>query len=130
MLISQVSFQRCVRLCNSSSSGWHLSFFSGLFIFCTITLLINWSTSELNGQLNPTTCLGDTDCWIQQSVSPKQVVGFSCPFNSEVDQLISKVIVQKMKSPEKNDKCHPEEDELHSRTQRWKLTWEINILSC
>ena len=59
----------------------------------TITLFINWSTSELNRQLNPTTCLGDTDCWIQQSVSPKQVVGFSCLFNSEVDQLINKVIV-------------------------------------
>ena len=36
----------------------------------TITLLINWSTSELNRQLNPTTCLGDTDCWIQQVTAP------------------------------------------------------------
>ena len=30
-------------------------------------------------------------------MSPKQVVGFSCLFNSEVDQLISKVIVSDMK---------------------------------
>ena len=29
-------------------------------------------------------------CWIQQSVSPKQVVGFTCVFNSGVDQLIRK----------------------------------------
>ena len=41
---------------------------------CTITLLINWSTSELNRQLNPTTCLGDTDCWIQQVTAPTLVV--------------------------------------------------------
>ena len=40
----------------------------------TITLLIAWSTSELNGQLNPTTCLGDTDCWIQQVTAPTLVV--------------------------------------------------------
>ena len=31
----------------------------------TTTLLINWSISKLNRQLNPTTCLGDTDCWIK-----------------------------------------------------------------
>ena len=37
--------------------------------------------------------VGAVTCWIQQSVSPKQVVGFSCLFNSEVDQLISKVII-------------------------------------
>ena len=40
-----------------------------------------------------TTRVGAVTCWIQQSVSPKQVVGFSCLFNSEVDQLINKVIV-------------------------------------
>ena len=40
----------------------------------TIDLLINWSTSELNRQLNPTTCLGDTDCWIQQVTAPTLVV--------------------------------------------------------
>ena len=40
-----------------------------------------------------TTRVGAVTCWIQQSVSLKQVVGFSCLFNSEVDQLISKVIV-------------------------------------
>ena len=40
-----------------------------------------------------TTRVGAVTCWIQQSVSPKQVVGFSCLFNSEVDQLISKAIV-------------------------------------
>ena len=91
----------------------------------------------LNTQLNPTTCLGDTGCWIQQvtattlevtyraakyiqvqgkmqvgcwiqqvttrigtvtcwiqqPVSPKQVVGFTCVVNSEVDQSIRKFIV-------------------------------------
>ena len=40
-----------------------------------------------------TTRVGAVTCWIQQSVSPKQVVGFSCLFNSEVDQLISKARV-------------------------------------
>ena len=40
-----------------------------------------------------TTRIGAVICWIQQPVSPKQVVGFSCLLNSEVDQLISKVIV-------------------------------------
>ena len=40
----------------------------------TTTLLINWSTSELNRQLNPTSCLGDTDCWIQQVTAPTLVV--------------------------------------------------------
>ena len=73
----------------------------------TMNFLINWSISELNTQVNPTTYLGDTDCWIQQfttptlvvtcwiqqSVSPKQVVGFTCVFNSEVDQLIRKFII-------------------------------------
>ena len=116
---------------------------------------INWSISELNTQVNPTTCWGDTDCWfqqvttptlavtcwnqqsvcilpstctggqspppfrldcklhtdcwiqqvtarvgavscwIQQFVLPKQVVGFTCVFNSEVDQLMRKSIVNK-----------------------------------
>ena len=31
-----------------------------------------------------TTRVGAVTCWIQQSVSPKQVVGFSCLFNSEL----------------------------------------------
>ena len=39
------------------------------------------------------TRVGAVTCWIQQSVSPKQVAGFSCLFNSEVDQLISKVVI-------------------------------------
>ena len=34
-------------------------------------------------------------CWNQQSVSPKQAVGFTCVFNSEIDQLIPKFIVPK-----------------------------------
>ena len=87
----------------------------------TKAFLTNWSISELNTQVNSTTCLGGTDCWfqqvtaptlvvtcwmqqvttrvgavtcwIQQSVSPTQVVGFSCLFNKEVDQLISKAEV-------------------------------------
>ena len=40
-----------------------------------------------------TTRVGAVTCWIQQSVSPKQVVGFTCVFNSEIDQLIRKFIV-------------------------------------
>ena len=28
-----------------------------------------------------------SDCWIQQPVSPKQAVGFTCVFNSEIDQI-------------------------------------------
>ena len=36
---------------------------------------------------------GAVTCWIQQPVSPKQVVGISCEFHSEVDQLMSKVKV-------------------------------------
>ena len=35
-----------------------------------------------------TTRVGAVTCWIQQPVSPKQVVGFTCVFNSEVDQLM------------------------------------------
>ena len=40
----------------------------------TVNFLINWSISELNTQVNPTTCLGDTDCWIQQVTAPSLVV--------------------------------------------------------
>ena len=35
-----------------------------------------------------TTRVGAVTCWIQQPVSPKQVVGFTCVLNSEIDQLI------------------------------------------
>ena len=86
-------------------------------------LLINRSTSELNTLLNPTTYLGDTGCWIQQvttrvgavtcwiqqPVSPKQVVGFSCVFNSEVDQLIRESLVYfGMSRSIRVDRGHPE----------------------
>ena len=40
----------------------------------TMNFRINWSISELNTQVNPTTCLGDTDCWIQQVTTPTLVV--------------------------------------------------------
>ena len=40
-----------------------------------------------------TTRVGAVTCWIQQSVSPKQVVGLTFVFNSEVDQFIRKFIV-------------------------------------
>ena len=40
----------------------------------TMNLHINWSTSELNTQVNPTTCLGDTGCCIQQVTAPTLVV--------------------------------------------------------
>ena len=35
---------------------------------------INWSTSELNTLLDPTTYLDYTDCWIQQVTAPTLVV--------------------------------------------------------
>ena len=37
-----------------------------------------------------TTRVGAVTYWIQQSVSPKQVVEFTCVFNSEIDHLIKK----------------------------------------
>ena len=40
----------------------------------TIDLLINWSTSESNTLLDPTTYLDYTDCWIQQVTAPTLVV--------------------------------------------------------
>ena len=40
-----------------------------------------------------TTRVGAVTCWIQQSVSPKQLVGFTCVFNYEIDQLIRKALV-------------------------------------
>ena len=42
-----------------------------------------------------TTRVGAVTCWIQQPVSPKQVVGFTCVFNSEVDQFIRKFIIKR-----------------------------------
>ena len=39
-----------------------------------MSFLIHWSTSELTTQVNPTTCLGDTDCWIQKVTAPTLVV--------------------------------------------------------
>ena len=36
----------------------------------TIDLLVNWSTSELNTLLDPTTYLDYTDCWIQLVTAP------------------------------------------------------------
>ena len=36
-----------------------------------------------------TTRVGAVTCWIQRAVSPKQVVGFTCVFDSEVDQLMA-----------------------------------------
>ena len=40
----------------------------------TMNVLVNWSTSQLNTQRNPTTCLGDTGCWIQQVTALNLVV--------------------------------------------------------
>ena len=40
----------------------------------TDDFLINWSISESNTQVNPTTCLGDRYCWIQQVTAPTLVV--------------------------------------------------------
>ena len=52
----------------------------GLFTTCveychTMNFFINWSTSELNTQVNPTTCLCATGCGIQQVTAPTLVVG-------------------------------------------------------
>ena len=71
---------------------FHKAFTKCILYKGTVNFRINWSPSELNAQVNPTTCLGDTDCWfqqvttrvgvvtcwIQQSVSLKQVVGDTC----------------------------------------------------
>ena len=79
--------------------------------FVTDSFHIDWSTSKVNTQVNPTTCLDKTGCWIQQVIaptlvvtrwiqqpmSPKQVVGFTCVFNSEVDQLIRKLLITYLK---------------------------------
>ena len=35
---------------------------------------LNWSISDLNVQVNPTTCLGGTGCWIQQVTAATLVV--------------------------------------------------------
>ena len=43
-----------------------------------------------------TTRVGAVTCWIQQPVSPKQVVGFSCLPNSEVDQLITYCLLDRV----------------------------------
>ena len=40
----------------------------------TIDLLINWSTSELNTLLDPTTYLDYPDCWIQLVTAPTMAV--------------------------------------------------------
>ena len=40
----------------------------------TIDLLIDWSTSELNTLLDPTTYLSYTDCWIQLVTAPTMAV--------------------------------------------------------
>ena len=40
----------------------------------TMSFFTNQSTSELNTHVNPTTCLGDTGCWIQQVTAPTLVV--------------------------------------------------------
>ena len=34
-------------------------------------------------------------CWIQQPVSPKQVVGLTCGYRSEVDQSVRKLLVNR-----------------------------------
>ena len=44
-----------------------------------------------------TTRVGTVTCQIQQPVSRKQVVGFSCVLNSEVDQLVRKLLVPPQK---------------------------------
>ena len=45
-----------------------------LVFCCTIDLLINWSTSELNTLLDPTTYLDYADCWIQLVTAPTMAV--------------------------------------------------------
>ena len=40
----------------------------------TMKFPTNWSTSQLNTQVNPTTCLGGTGCSIQPVTAPTLVV--------------------------------------------------------
>ena len=51
-----------------------LSFAQDRLYWSIIDLLINWSTSELNTQLDPTTYLDYTDCWIQLVTAPTMAV--------------------------------------------------------
>ena len=53
---------------------WNLINNFNISMSVTINFLINWSSSESNTQVNPTTCLGDTGCWIQQVTVPALVV--------------------------------------------------------
>ena len=46
-----------------------------------------------------TTRVGAVTCWIQQPVSHKQVVGFSCAFDSEVDHSLPSNICQIQATP-------------------------------
>ena len=45
-----------------------------------------------------TTRVGAVTCWIQQSVSHKQVVGFTCVFNAGTEELIRKSSVTLLES--------------------------------
>ena len=64
-----------------------------------------------------TTRVGAVTCWIQQSVSPKQVVGFTFVFNSEIDQLTRKSSVQRF--------AHAQEDHKRSREKSKSITTNV-----
>ena len=49
-----------------------------------------------------TTRVGAVTCWIQQSASPKQLVGFICVSNSEIYQLIRKFTVCRWRFCDRN----------------------------
>ena len=52
-----------------------------------------------------TTRVGAVTCWIQQSVSPKQVIKFSCVCDSEVDPLIRTLLERTTKKKPKHRKA-------------------------
>ena len=80
MMIARELLPYEVKSCNSRDFGdprddnndYNYDYSGGGVV--TLNLLMNWSTSELNTQLNPMTCLGDTGCWIQQVTAPTMAV--------------------------------------------------------
>ena len=75
-----------------------------------------------------TTRVGAVTCLIQQSVSPKQVVGFTCAFNSAIDQLLNFFIVPRS-NPDGYaitiycmDDYQPEVDPKNKLQVNWHLT--------
>ena len=64
--------------CWKKSEIYDPTFYDPTLAFSEFSLLlknaVHWPASELNTQVNLTTCLGDTGCWIQQVTAPTLVV--------------------------------------------------------